>query len=54
MQYEAFGRIGWAIDLFVYFGIAFLLFGFVTSTRSKIEIAFRTQTRCLGLLGSRG
>lgn len=33
------GRAGWAIDLFVYLGVTFLLFAFVTSTRDKIEMA---------------
>jgi hypothetical protein len=38
-NYELFGRFGWAMDLLLYIGIVFLLFGFVTSTRIKIEMA---------------
>jgi hypothetical protein len=33
------GRLGWAMDLFVYFAFIFLLIGFVSSTRDKVEMA---------------
>src|ERR1700745_1836859 len=39
MQHGVFGRVEWVMDLFVYLGVTFLLFAFVTSTRDKVEMA---------------
>src|ERR1700679_338262 len=39
MQHGVFGWVGWAMDLLVYLGVAFLLFAFVPSTPQKVEWA---------------
>ena len=39
MHHALSGRVGWALDLFVYLGVTFVLFACVTSTRDKVEMA---------------
>jgi hypothetical protein len=39
MHHALSGRPGWAMDLFVYLGVTFVLVGFVSSTRDKVEMA---------------
>jgi len=39
MQHGVFGRAGWAIDVFCYIALVFLLVAMVRSTQDKVEIA---------------